>query len=842
MKCSSEPVRAAIDARVSSDQQAEAGTIASQVEALEARLRRDGQPLEQELRFIDDGYGGTSLVRPALERLRDAAAEGAIDRVYVHSPDRLARSYAYQVLLVDELRRCGVELVFLNRPLGRSPEDDLLLQVQGVIAEYERAKIMERCRRGKLHAARRGSVSALAAAPYGYRYVTQREGRGTARYDVVPEQARVVQQVFSWVGQERCSIGAVCRRLLRLGVPSPGGKARWERKTVWAMLKNPAYQGTARLGKTRSGPYRRPLRPQRGRPEHPRRPCSVTRSEEPGVPIAVPAPVGEDLFAAVADQLEENRRRSRLTRRGARYLLQGLLVGEKCGYALYGKPISPAQSRGERRYTYYRCIGTDGDRLGGEKVCSNTQVRTDLLDEAVWQDVRALLREPERIAAEYRRRLEGDDRRGDVRGAEALQRLIGKVRRGIARLIDAYGEGLLEKEEFEPRIRAARERLARLQAEERERADAEARERELRLVIGRLGDFAERVGSGLQEADWVTRRAIVRALIGRVEVDGEAVRIVYRVGPYPFAEGPAGGLLQGCGGGVQSDLGVPIRLGDGLGRFAEVMEVTEWVGHTVERLLHRLADRVPAVGDHPDDRHRQRALHRADQLRQVVLGRGQQGSGAKDLAGEHIAEGPEHLVADVGLQPVDGQDHPARRGGHFPEPLGVRQRERPQLVIAIQQVANAPRADRHAAADQRGVDPRDAAMLGVAEGADQGDDVQAELVPGQRAAALLLGAQAGLVSGAVGVPTAADLQVQADQPLQGHDGPPRRGRGPEWTGAGGASPRVGRPIHGPIGPGASTPSRQGMTPRRDPRSRSNDFTALDQTDFAALAFLESNHA
>ena len=226
------------------------------------------------------------------------------------------------------------------------------------------------------------------------------------------------------------------------------------------------------------------------------------------------------------------------------YLLQGLLVCQQCGYALYGKPISPAQSRGKRRYTYYRCIGTDGYRFGGQKVCSNTQVRTDLLDEATWQDVCSLLKDPERVAKEYRRRLEGGDRRGDVRDAEALEQSIRKVRRGITRLIDAYGEGLLEKEEFEPRIRTARERLARLQAEAQERADAEARERELRLVISQLGDFAERVGSGLQEADWATRRAIVRALVSRVEVDGEAIRIVYRVGPCPFAEGPERGHFQ----------------------------------------------------------------------------------------------------------------------------------------------------------------------------------------------------------------------------------------------------------------------------------------------------------
>jgi site-specific DNA recombinase len=124
--------KVAIYARVSSDQQAQAGTIASQIEALHEHLAKENLKLEQEYSFIDDGYTGATFLRPALERLRDAAAAGAIDRVYVHSPDRLARKYAYQVLLVDELERCGAEVVFLNRQLGQSPEDDLLLQVQGM--------------------------------------------------------------------------------------------------------------------------------------------------------------------------------------------------------------------------------------------------------------------------------------------------------------------------------------------------------------------------------------------------------------------------------------------------------------------------------------------------------------------------------------------------------------------------------------------------------------------------------------------------------------------------------------------------------------------------------------
>src|SRR5207247_923604 len=152
--------------------------------SLLARAAADGCAVDDELCFRDDGFSGSTLLRPALERLRDQAAAGAIDRLYVLDPDRLARNYAYQFLLMQELADRGVEIVFLNRALGQSPEDNLLLQVQGMIAEYERAKIKERCRRGKLHAARGGAVAVLGRAPYGYRYVSKQEGGGTARFEI----------------------------------------------------------------------------------------------------------------------------------------------------------------------------------------------------------------------------------------------------------------------------------------------------------------------------------------------------------------------------------------------------------------------------------------------------------------------------------------------------------------------------------------------------------------------------------------------------------------------------------------------------------------------------------
>jgi site-specific DNA recombinase len=548
MKLANHHLRPALYARVSSDQQAEGGTIASQVAALEERIGHDGLTLEPELRFLDEGYSGSTLVRPALERLRDLAAAGAIDRLYVHSPDRLDRKYAYQVLLVDELHRCGVELVFLNRPRGQTPEDDLLLQVQGMVAEYERAKILERSRRGKRHAASRGSINVLSGAAYGYRYVGKLEGAGQARYEVVLEQARVVRQLFTWVGQERCSIGEVCRRLRAQGTPSPQGKPYWDRTTVWGILKNPAYRGVAGFGKTQVGELRQRLRSQRGRPGQPRRAYSVYDTPDRAPPIAVPALVSEELFAAVAEHLNESRRRQRQGKRGARYLLQGLLVCQCCGYASYGKQVSPRAAKGkERRYAYYRCTGTDAYRFGGQRVCPNKQVRTDLLEEAVWEDVCALLKDPGRVAAEYERRLHNKASAKEPKGGRPTEVLIQKVRRGIARLIDAYGEGLVDKEEFEPRVRDFRERLARLEAEAQQQQEREAQERELRLVIGRLQEFAERVKAGLEEADWSTRREIIRALVKRVEIGAEEVRVVYRMNLAPFAESPEGGFLPDCG-------------------------------------------------------------------------------------------------------------------------------------------------------------------------------------------------------------------------------------------------------------------------------------------------------
>jgi site-specific DNA recombinase len=540
-------LQVAIYARVSSEQQVSAHTIESQLSTLAEKVKADGGLLQPDLQFIDEGYSGATLMRPALERLRDLAAAGSIDRLYIHSPDRLARKYAYQVLLLDELQKAGVEIVFLNRALGDSPEDDLLLQVQGMVAEYERAKILERSRRGKRHAAHTGSINPLSGAPYGYHYIDTQQGNGQARYEVHPEQAQVVRQIFDWIGRERTSIGEACRRLQQAAIPSPKGKPVWDRSTVWGLLKNPAYKGTAAFGKTAIGQKRPRLRPGRRQSPQPRQDYSIyDKDPQQWILIPVPALIDEALFEAVQHQLQENRQRARQSQRGAKYLLQGLLVCQQCGYAYYGKPVSHKSAKGKvRDYAYYRCIGTDAYRFGGERICTNLQVRTDLLEIAVWQQVQALLENPQRLEQEYDRRGK-DPKQGQK--LTSLETQLTKLRRGMGRLIDSYAEGFIDKTEFEPRVTQMRTRIAALETQIAQATTEMTRQQELRLIIGRLEDFATQVKAGLEQMDWQNRREIIRTLVKRVEIDQDQVNVVFRVEPHSPLPDPGKDCLQHCTG------------------------------------------------------------------------------------------------------------------------------------------------------------------------------------------------------------------------------------------------------------------------------------------------------
>ena len=538
----------AIYARVSSEQQATAGTIKSQIEALRNQIIMDGHILHPEMNFIDEGFSGATLIRPALEKLRDIAYLGNIDLLYILSPDRLSRKYAYQVLLIEEFQKNGVELIFLQHEQAKTPEGNLLLQMQGMIAEYERAKILERSRRGKLHAARQGSINVLGGAPYGYRYISVTENAGNAQYEIDLSEAKIVKLIYEWMGRDRLTIGAIKRKLDSMRVPTKKGKLCWDRSVIWGILQNPAYIGKAAFGKSKVGKPRPSLRKVRGGKEIPARNYSTYKvPKDEWIFIPVPPIINLELYQTVQEQLEENRKRYRQRKRGARHLLQGLLVCKECGYAYYGKPVSNKSSKGKKRiYEYYRCIGSDAHRFGGQRVCSNKQIRADFLEKAVWDDVYEFLTVPERIENEFGLRLSGKKKHSKWESNERLQKEIRKTKRGINKLIDAYTDELLDKEEFSIRIKKLKDRLESLTAELKNFEDEAAYEKDLHIIIGRMKEFAKKVIENMNNADWHKKREIIRSVVKCIEINTKEVHIVYRVNPFPFQNTPEKGRLQHC--------------------------------------------------------------------------------------------------------------------------------------------------------------------------------------------------------------------------------------------------------------------------------------------------------
>jgi site-specific DNA recombinase len=391
---------AGIYARVSSERQREEHTIESQVEALIEHAQAEGYIVPSDWIFKDEGYSGSTLVRPGLERLRDLACEGQIDTLLIYSPDRLSRKYAYQVLLTEEFSRNGVDVVFIRSPKATTPEEELLLQFQGMISEYERAQIIERSRRGKRHRAKTGSVSVLSGAPYGYRYVKKTEDI-PADYKVIEKEAEVVRQVYKLYVEDSFSIAGIVRWLNENDIPTRKRISKWERTTVWAMLRNPAYKGTACYGKTKTTERKKITRPLRKRGGFsPRCSCNVERPKKDWIEIPVPAIVSPDVFSRAQETLEENKRYSQ-RRTKEPTLLQGMMACNKCGYAYYRTSTRTSM----RKIHYYRCLGSDNYRYENGAKCNSKPIRQDYLDGIVWNQVIKLLEDPELIRSELQRRI-----------------------------------------------------------------------------------------------------------------------------------------------------------------------------------------------------------------------------------------------------------------------------------------------------------------------------------------------------------------------------------------------------------------------------------------------------
>jgi len=528
-------MKAAIYARVSTERQAERGTIGSQIEALRAHVAAAGDELAGEYR--DDGHSGARLDRPGLDALRDAAEAGLVEVVWCLSPDRLARSYAYQVLILDELARLGVAVRFTDAPgLDKDdPQARLLTQVQGVIAEYERAKIGERYRRGKLFRSRAGEVISRKA-PYGYRRIPRGPG-GPAHLEIYEPEAAIARRIFA----ERAAgttIRQICRQLNNDAVPTPtGSRAVWHTSTLNRILRSEAYIGRVYYNRTDTVPDHRP--------GHRTRQVPRPRAEW----IAIPCPplITDQTFEAAATVSYDNSKWSPRRAEPGAWLLRGLV---KCGPCGVGTSCHKMRGRNGTWHRYYYCHNHDPLRAGGQdRRCPERNIRADALDDFVFAQIRAALLDPAQLlAGEQAIAVHAPVPDDHLLAAELarLDRRLQAARGEHNRLIDLYQAGLIDMPSLQRRAAAI---TARQRDTEKKRASLATQRADLargnRLRHG-VEHFAGRVRAVIDELDHTQRQSLLRLLIEDVQVTGWHVKIRLRIplDQPPETDNPRGRMPQ----------------------------------------------------------------------------------------------------------------------------------------------------------------------------------------------------------------------------------------------------------------------------------------------------------
>jgi site-specific DNA recombinase len=509
----------ALYARVSTERQGRNQTIDSQLTALRAWAAASGYDVIEDHVFRDEGLSGSRLDRPGLDCLRDAVRDGAVSIVAVLSPDRLARKFAYQVLLLEEFRRAGCAVVFLHHPISEDPNDQLLLQIQGAIAEYERAVLAERFRRGKLQKARAGQVLA-GRAPYGYRYVHRRE-EVLGHLVIDDAEADLVRMLYAWLTEERMTIRQILKRL-NFGPWAPrSGRHHWSTSTVHHILSDPVYAGTAYANRYVNVPARKP-RSARGRNEPT---CRQFRPREEWIAIPVPAIVDQATWDRAQDQLARNSVLSFRNNAKYNYLLRCLLTCQTCGLAMFGVTYRANATHPQRRY--YCCHGKDCIQSARATPCPQRMVKADDLEQAVWEHVVALLSDPVQLAAQFER-FTARAEAGTTQEQTAERQIEIRLRRlsqADRRLVDAYQAGVLKLEELAERRRhladqqrALAQELEQVQRLRQQRAHAQE-------VLTNLTAFCERIRGRLQAATFADRQTILQLVIERIIVGEDTLEI-----------------------------------------------------------------------------------------------------------------------------------------------------------------------------------------------------------------------------------------------------------------------------------------------------------------------------
>jgi site-specific DNA recombinase len=580
-------MRVAIYGRVSTSHQVDHQTIEQQLERLRAHVHAntaEGWVLDPAHVFRDDGYSGATLARPGLDRLRDAVKSRECDRVLVTAPDRLARNYVHQMVLLEEWARLGCAAEFLDRPMSDDPHDHLLLQIRGAVAEYERTLIAERMRRGRLAKLRAGLLLPWTYAPYGYRMDPDRP-RDPHGVTTDPAEVAVVAELFAMYREPGTSLMQLALHLNARGVPTPSGKPRWSCPTIRGILRNPTYTGQVYAQRThyRSPTHRRSATHPLGRPHG----TAVPQPADTWLLVGqVPAVVSQTHFDEVQAKLATNRAFSPRNNTVHHYLLRALVSCGHCGLACTARAANG-------RNFYYLCNGKAHSVYSHRATgCPARHIPAGQLDELVWTDPCALMGEPEPLAVAVARAHGGAWLPQELLARrETLRRAQGHLGQQVERLTDAYLRAVIPLDEYERRRRDLEQRMHALAGqEELLRNDAE-RQQHLAGLATSLEAFRMRVQHGLAGATFEQRRQLVMLLIDRVVVTDADIEIRYVLPTSPDSENVRFCLLR------KDYFDHPTsrqHLESGIG-FDTLDDLNGEI--EISRLVHQLCPVVAAVGE-----------------------------------------------------------------------------------------------------------------------------------------------------------------------------------------------------------------------------------------------------
>ena len=506
-------VTGALYARVSTPNQEEEATIDSQVAAIESYMQKRGYDLPTDFYFLDKAVSGVRLERPALDRLRHAASDGAFSVMVCYSPDRLARNYPHQWVVLDELQRNGVRVEFVNQPeLGDNPQAHLLLGVQGLFAEYERAMIKERLRLGRLYKMRTGQLM-HNAPPYGYRYLPTDEVGGS-RWVINEHEAEAVRQIFAWyTGEEKLTIWQITQRLNQSYPHVLRCAQRWQYSVVHKILKRTAYIGHTYFNRERILPETIGTARTTGRGKR-RSAQFETRPEEEWIEVEVPPLIEGVLWRRAQERLKMNRKFATRNNKRHFYLLRGLLICGTCGYTLQG--------RAQQGRVYYHC-----DQGGKERYPNvprhSCHIAGQIIEPLVWDAIAELLRHPGQIAIAW----EADASQQETTPDELsrLQARRRKLEQQWTRLLDAFQEELLAKTELVKRKeRLDRERLTiteRIAQIQRQQEQQSAKSQ----IMKNFAVFCEQTQKSLANPTPEVKQEVLRLLVESVVVEDDAMTI-----------------------------------------------------------------------------------------------------------------------------------------------------------------------------------------------------------------------------------------------------------------------------------------------------------------------------